>query len=82
MTCFAHLTRSQLRRRAKVFTAIWLSWIVVGELLSAAVPRSYEVPFMLIAMVPFVIAGRWGVELWFRAKTAPEVPRAQARRAA
>jgi len=80
MSRFAHMTRSQLRRRAKVFTAIWLSWLVVGELFSSVVPHHYEVPFMLIAMVPFVIAGRWGVELWFRAKTAPEMPRAQVRR--
>ena len=31
---------------------------------------------MLIAMVPFVLAGRYGIELWYRAKTTPEVPRA------
>lgn len=78
MTRFANLTRSQLRRRAKLFTAAWLSWLFIGEFIASLVPNALEIPIMLVAMVPFVIAGRYGVELWFRAKTAPELPRAAA----
>jgi hypothetical protein len=73
---FAHLSRSQLRRRAKLFTALWLSWLFVGEFIASLVPHELEIPFMLIAMVPFVLAGRYGIELWYRAKTTPDVPRA------
>ena len=76
MSRFAHLSRSQLRRRAKLFTAVWLSWLFIGELIAGLVPHRFEIPVMLIAMVPFVIAGRYGIELWYRAKTTPEVPRA------
>jgi hypothetical protein len=76
MTRFAHLSRSQLRRRAKLFTALWLSWLFVGEFIASLVPRGAEIPAMLVAMVPFVLAGRYGIELWYRAKTTPEVPRA------
>ncbi len=76
MSRFAHLSRSQLRQRAKLFTALWLSWLFVGEFIASLVPAAAEVPVMLIAMVPFVLAGRYGIELWYRAKTAPEVPRA------
>ncbi|HEY5926691.1 MAG TPA: hypothetical protein VIV11_33625 [Kofleriaceae bacterium] len=76
MTSFANLSRSQLRRRAKLFTALWLSWLVIGELIASAVPRAAEIPVMLLAMVPFVLAGRYGIELWYRAKTTPEVPQA------
>ena len=76
MTRFAHLSRSQLRRRAKLFTALWLSWLFVGEYIASLVPHVAEIPVMLIAMIPFVVAGRYGIELWYRAKTTPEVPRA------
>jgi hypothetical protein len=65
-----------LRRRAKWFTALWLSWLFVGEFIASLVPHAAEIPVMLIAMVPFVLAGRYGIELWYRAKTTPEVPRA------
>jgi hypothetical protein len=75
-TRFASLSRSQLRRRAKLFTAVWLSWLFVGEFIASLVPSAAEIPVMLIAMVPFVIAGRYGIELWYRAKTTPEVPQA------
>ena len=77
MSRFANLTRSQLRRRAKLFTALWLSWLFVGEFIASLVPRAAEIPVMLLAMVPFVIAGRYGIELWYRAKTTPELPRAE-----
>jgi hypothetical protein len=77
MSRFASLSRSQLRRRAKLFTAVWLSWLFVGELIASVVPSAAEIPVMLIAMVPFVIAGRYGIELWYRAKTTPEVPQAE-----
>jgi hypothetical protein len=73
---FDSLSRSQLRRRAKLFTALWLSWLFVGEFIASLVPSVAEIPVMLIAMVPFVIAGRYGIELWYRAKTTPEVPQA------
>ena len=76
MPRFEHLSRSQLRRRAKLFTALWLSWLFVGEFIASLVPHAAEIPVMLIAMVPFVLAGRYGIELWYRAKTTPEVPRA------
>ena len=76
MTRFANLTRSQLRRRAVLFTAAWLSWLYVGDYIASFVPRAAEVPVMLLAMIPFVVAGRYGIELWYRAKTTPEVPRA------
>ncbi|HEY5947871.1 MAG TPA: hypothetical protein VIV40_20365 [Kofleriaceae bacterium] len=72
-----HLTRSQLRRRAKLFVAVWLSWLVLGQLIASRVPHAAEIPVMLIAMVPFVIAGRYGIELWFRAKTTPDLPAAK-----
>ena len=77
MTRFAHLSRSQLRRRAKLFTALWLSWLFVGEFIASLVPHKIEIPVMLLAMVPFVLAGRYGIELWYRAKTTPEVPKAE-----
>ena len=76
MMSFAHLSRSQLRRRAKLFTALWLSWLFVGEFIASLVPHRFEIPVMLAAMVPFVLAGRYGIELWYRAKTTPDVPRA------
>jgi hypothetical protein len=76
MTRFANLTRSQLRRRAKLFTAVWLSWLVIGGYIARLVPGVLEIPVMLVAMVPFVLAGRFGIELWYRAKTTPELPRA------
>lgn len=78
MSRFADLNKSQLRRLAKLFTAVWLSWLFVGQLVAAIVPGPFEIPILLVAMVPFVIAGRFGLELWFRAKTAPELPRATA----
>ena len=73
---FDHLTRSQLRRRAKLFTALWLSWLFVGDVIAGVIPHALEIPAMFIAMVPFVLAGRYGIELWYRAKTTPELPRA------
>lgn len=76
MSRFSELTRSQLRARAKLLTAVWLSWLFVGQYLAHAVPDPVEIPLLLAAMVPFVLAGRFGLELWFRAKTAPELPRA------
>lgn len=76
MTRFANLTRSQLRRRAKLFTALWLSWLFIGEFIASLVPHQLEIPVMIIAMIPFVLAGRYGIELWYRAKTTPELPRA------
>ncbi len=78
MSRFADLDKSQLRRLARLFTAVWLSWLFIGQLVAAIAPRSFEIPILLVAMVPFVIAGRFGLELWFRAKTAPELPRATA----
>ena len=78
MTRFANLSRSQLRRRAKLFTAVWLSWLFVAEFIASLVPHKLEIPVMLVAMVPFVVAGRYGIELWYRAKTTPELPRATA----
>ncbi len=80
MNRFANLTRSQLQTRAKLFTALWLSWLFAGDFIASLVPHALEVPLMLIAMVPFVLAGRYGMELWFRAKTAPELPRASVRK--
>ena len=77
MTRFANLTRSQLRRRAILFTAAWLSWLYVGDYIASFVPHAAEIPVMLIAMVPFVVAGRYGIELWYRAKTTPELPHAE-----
>jgi hypothetical protein len=76
MSRVAHLSRSQLRRRAKLLTAVWLSWLFVGDLIAPLVPPVARIPVMLVAMVPFVLAGRYGIELWYRAKTTPEVPRA------
>ncbi len=73
---FDHLSRSQLRRRAKLLTAVWLSWLFIGGYIASFVPGAAEIPVMLVAMVPFVLAGRYGIELWYRAKTTPEVPRA------
>jgi hypothetical protein len=73
---FDHLTRSQLRRRAKLFTALWLSWLFVGDIIAGVMPHALEIPAMFVAMVPFVLAGRYGIELWYRAKTTPELPRA------
>ena len=75
---FAELTRGQLRTRAKLLTAVWLSWLVVGHYVARAVPDRFEIPVLLAAMVPFVLAGRLGLELWFRAKTAPELAPAYA----
>jgi hypothetical protein len=77
MTRFANLTRSQLRRRAKLFTALWLSWLFVGEFIASLVPHVAEIPVMLLAMVPFVLAGKYGIELWYRAKTTPDLARAE-----
>ena len=77
MSRFANLTRSQLRTRAKLFTAAWISWLFVSDSIASLVPGVLQIPIMLIAMVPFVLAGRYGMELWFRAKTAPELPRAE-----
>jgi hypothetical protein len=73
---FEHLTRSQLRRRAKLLTALWLSWLFVGDVIAGVLPGALQIPVMLVAMVPFVLAGRYGIELWYRAKTTPELPRA------
>ncbi len=70
------LSRSQLRRRAKLLTAVWLSWLFIGGYIASLVPDAAEIPVMLVAMVPFVLAGRYGIELWYRAKTTPELPRA------
>lgn len=77
MSRFANLTRSQLRRRAVLFTCVWLSWLSIGELIASHVPHPIRIPILILAMVPFVIAGRYGMELWFRAKTTPELPRAE-----
>jgi hypothetical protein len=78
VTRFANLSRSQLRRRAKLFTAVWLSWLFVAEFIASLVPHKLEIPVMFVAMIPFVVAGRYGIELWYRAKTTPELPRATA----
>ena len=78
MANFDNLTRSQLRTRAKLFTAVWLSWLFVGGFIASFVPGILEIPVMIVAMIPFVVAGRYGIELWYRAKTAPELPRATA----
>ena len=77
MTRFATLSRSQLRKRAILFTLAWLSWLYVGDYIASFVPRAAEVPVMLIAMIPFVVAGRYGIELWYRAKTTPDLPQAE-----
>jgi hypothetical protein len=77
MEHFATLSRNQLRRRAKLFTAVWLSWLFVGEFIASLVPHKLQIPVMIMAMIPFVVAGRYGIELWYRAKTTPEVPRAE-----
>ena len=58
--------QKRFERRAKVFTAIWLGWLFVGEFAATAAPRAVEVPVMLGAMVPFVIAGGYGARLWYR----------------
>jgi hypothetical protein len=76
MTRFAHLSRSQLRRRAKLFTAVWLSWLFISEFIASLVPHALQIPIMFVVMIPFVLAGRYGIELWYRAKTTPELPRA------
>lgn len=77
MSRFASLTRSQLRRRAILFTCVWLSWLSIGELIARHVPHPIRIPILLLAMIPFIVAGRYGMELWFRAKTTPELPRAE-----
>ena len=75
----ARCAQKRFDRHAKYFTAIWLAWIFVAELAATAAGRSAEVPVMLGAMVPFVVAGTYGARLWHRGHRVAAVGRSRDR---
>ena len=69
-----HMTRSQLRRRAKLYIAIWISWLFVGSWVAMVMPPHLDVPALFAVMIPFVLAGRCGIQMWAASRTAPDLP--------
>src|SRR5829696_1950544 len=64
MNRFAYRTRSQLRSRAKLYIAIWLSWLVVGSWVALIAPPHMDHFAVAAVMIPFVLCGRHGITMW------------------
>ena len=73
------LTRTEMRTKAKRHLAFALSWPFLGAVIVESITTTgfWEVPIALAVMAPFVWSARTGVDLWFRAKSAPDLPHAR-----
>jgi len=54
---------------------VWMSWFLVGSWVAMVMPSRMDRLAVAAVMIPFVLAGRHGIQLW----TASRAPVAMAR---